>query len=276
MNLPLVIAYLLAMFAWIPLLLIKASGGNQIDTRRLRNASLLSIALLVYEAYMRFIWSPTVVAPMRLDLLMLVPIAACVSAYYAIQIWRDSTPKESYQATISGARWVSVILLFIPFLTMLGFFVVGNRSVQMNQQLSDQSRFEYEMRFRNAETVQRFFGTTKETSQWSGYFKSDQAEAAWSEVLINDVGHFWLFRKDHSSHEGQFQAKDASDVLIRVGNLHIGPIGGNKIEMRMREEGELQVSEFLANGNLLASTILRRSTPPSFPEKENIKRVTVS
>ena len=78
--------YLLTFFSWIPLaLLAGAHKGQRPASRVMWTLCGVTFALCGYLLYLEFVWSKTVIAPIRVDLLLLIPLATVT--FTGVGVW---------------------------------------------------------------------------------------------------------------------------------------------------------------------------------------------
>jgi hypothetical protein len=78
--------YLLTFFSWIPLaLLAAAQRGRRPASRVIWTLCGVTFVLCGYLLYLEFVWSKTVIAPIRVDLLLLIPLGTLT--FLGVAVW---------------------------------------------------------------------------------------------------------------------------------------------------------------------------------------------
>ena len=180
--------YLLTFFSWIPLaLLAGAQKGQRPASRVLWTLCGVTFALCGYLLYLEFVWSKTVIAPIRVDLLLLIPLAT--ATFTGVGVW--GLRRRGVVSKIA-----SVLLLVFSLPTLVVFTHGMWKSSQSLVRLNARPALIFEARFRNVRTFENFFGTL-DTSRdpRAGHFRADDPNSVATRVIINDHGHFWLMFK---------------------------------------------------------------------------------
>ena len=180
--------HLLTFFSWLPLaLLAGAQQGQRPAARVLWTLCGLTFVLCGYLLYLEFIWSKTVIAPIRVDLLLLIPLGTVT--FTAVAVWGLRRPGLR-------SKIASVLLLALSLPTLIVFVHGMWRSGQSLARLNARPALIFEARFRNPQTFEHFFGTI-DTSRdaRAGHFRAEDPNGVATRVIINDRGHFWLMFK---------------------------------------------------------------------------------
>jgi hypothetical protein len=199
--------YLLTFFSWIPLaLLASAQTDRPRAARFLWTLSALTFLLCGYLLYLQFIWSKTVVAPIRVDLLLLIPLGTITFA--AVGVWGIRKPGVLTQVA-------SVLLLAFSMPTFAvfarGMWKTGRDLARLNERPS----LVFEAQFRNPQTFRRFFGNVdKPDDPRVGHFRAEAAGSPVSRVIVNDQGHWWVMLKCGASVECVQLQADIADTRL--------------------------------------------------------------
>lgn len=191
----------LTFFSWIPLALL---AGTQSDHRRAARVlwALCGVTFLLcgYILYLDFVWSKTVIAPIRVDLLLLIPLSTIT--FTVVGVW-------GLRRRGRLAKVASVLLLALSLPT-LGVFAQGMwKSGKELVRLNARPALIFEAQFRNPETFRNFFGNIDNTDDPRvGHFRAADPTAFPSRVIINDRGHFWLMFKCDTNVECIFLQAD--------------------------------------------------------------------
>lgn len=186
--------HVLTLFSWIPLaLLASAQNARGHAARFLWWLCGGTFLLCGYILYLDFVWSKTVVAPIRVDLLLVIPLTTIT--FTGVGLWGLRRPG-------ARARAASLLLLALSLPTLLVF------AERMWRASSDMARMDtkpaliYEAQFRNPDTFRNFFGNIdKQDDPRVGHFRAEDPGRWASRVIINDEGHFWLLFKCYATVE---------------------------------------------------------------------------
>ena len=177
--------YLLTFFSWIPLaLLAGAQKGQRPASRVIWTLCGVTFALCGYLLYLEFIWSKTVAAPIRVDLLLLIPLATVT--FIGVGVWGLRRPGMV-------SKIASTLLLAWSLPTLVVFVHGMWKSSQSLVRLNARPALIFEAKFRNARTFENFFGTLDTSrDRRAGHFRAEDPNGVATRVIINDRGHFWL------------------------------------------------------------------------------------
>jgi len=176
---------LLPFFGWIPLAALAVARTREAGSARaLWMLSGLTFVLCGCMLYLEFIWSRHVVNPIRVDLLLLIPLTTMT--FTGIGVW-------GLRRRGALAKAASVVLI-ASCLPTLAVFLRGMWAVNRDMARLDQRpALIFEAQFRNPQTFRSFFGdieTGRETR--AGHFRAETTDGALSRAIINDHGHMWL------------------------------------------------------------------------------------
>ncbi len=161
----------------------------------------LGATAALYEAWAHFIWLPQVVAPIRLDILL---ISFALSLFYA-----------SALLVLFAARWrglasVLCIALVAASGSMAYVWVSASQeSKRLHEVFRQRDKLLFEAKFRNAETYAAYFGPLDATSPPHpvGHWKADEG-SRFTRLTLNSRGRAWLFYRCGTSecHYGSDEA----------------------------------------------------------------------
>jgi hypothetical protein len=177
--------YLLTFFSWIPLaVMARAQRRRPAAARVLWTLSCVTFVLCGYLLYLEFIWSKTVIAPIRVDLLLLIPLGT--GGFICVGIW-------GLRRAGALTKAASVLLLLLSLPTLVVFMQGMWRSSQSLVRLNARPALIFEAQFRNARNFENFFGTLDSSRDpRAGHFRAEDPNGVATRVIINDRGHFWL------------------------------------------------------------------------------------
>ena len=244
------IAYLGELLLWVPLAAIVVAVPGM--RRWLALPLGVSALAMAYEAFMTFVWAPTVVNPIRVDIFLVMAIAALVDLFTAIALWEParSGVHRKYAAT------AALLCAAVPVLAALGLFGIKLHSAALDDRLGDQRRFRFEAAFRDDTTVRRFFGDLEpRANPWSGHYVVEGGDDRVRRLVINDAGQFWIFHEQLYTYPGEGVAADAE---------FRGQTSGSQARLGfvLRRDGDgykVQV-----DGSQRAALTARRVEPPRF------------
>ena len=215
-------------FAWIPLTLmaisLRSRKSSAIQVGRFAG---LSVLLCLYVLYMEFIGSRKVVAPIRVDLLLLIPLFS--GLYIAAGLWGLSrwAAQKSTLLLIS-----SLTLLAISGPTIIVFATSMWNAERHLAKLDSIDSLLFEAQFQNEQNFTKTFGSIdRSKNPIAGHYQSSQGIWA-TRVIINTEGHLWLYFRGSNTESVVAQAdlNPATRTLPASVVLH-PPIGE-------QEEGE--------------------------------------
>lgn len=142
------------------------------------------ILLCAYNLYLDFVWSKTVVAPIRVDLLLTVPLSAGTA--FAVGLWAARQPGQPAKFAAG--------LLFVCSVPTLTVFVWGMWNASRDAaRLDSRPALIFEAEFRNPVTFANFFGNIDARDDLrAGHFQAESPRSYVSRAIVNDRGHMWL------------------------------------------------------------------------------------
>ena len=176
--------YLATFFSWIPLALLAGTQRGRPAARVLRTLGVITFLFCGYLLYLEFIWSRTVVAPIRVDLLLLIPVATVT--FIGVGLWGLFRP--------GGLPKIASLVLLALSLPTLVVFAQGIWKSSRNMvRLDARPALIFEAQFRNPQTFTRFFGNIESGDDpRAGNFRAGDAAGSPSRVIVNDEGHLWV------------------------------------------------------------------------------------
>ena len=210
--------HVLTFFSWIPLALLAGTQRVHRDAARfLWILCGVTFLLCGYVLYLDFVWSKTVVAPIRVDLLLLVPLGTVT--FTAVGVWGLRQP---------GAlpKVASALLLVFSLPTLLVFAQAMWKSSRNIALLNTRPALFFEAQFRNPQTFRNFFGNIDgKVDPRMGHFRAENPKSWASRVIINDRGHFWLMFNCHPNVECVYAEADLGDMPLQ-GTFSATPMAG--------------------------------------------------
>lgn len=176
---------LLTLSSWAPLaLLARSQTSRPAAARLLWIASGVTLAAWVGSLYLDFVWARRVVAPIRVDLLLTIPVSTMTFA--AIGAW-------GLRQAGGLAKIASVLLLALSLPTLSVFLHAMWTSGRDAARLDTRASLIFEAQFRNPRTFQRFFGPIESAiDPRAGHFRAESPRSYISRAVVNDRGHVWL------------------------------------------------------------------------------------
>lgn len=193
--------HVLTFFSWIPLALLASTQKDQRPAARfLWVLCAVTFLLCGYILYLDFIWSRTVVAPIRVDLLLLIPLSTVT--FTVVGVWGLRRPGGL-------PKIASILLLALSLPTLLVFAQGMWKSSKDIVRLNARPALIFEAQFRNPQTFKSFFGNIdKKDDPGVGHFRAEDPNGMTSRVIINDQGHFWLMFKCYAKVECVYSQAD--------------------------------------------------------------------
>lgn len=195
--------HVLTLFSWIPLaLLARAQRDRRSAARVLWWLCAATVLLWGYVLYMDFVWSRTVVAPIRVDLLLMIPATL---TFVGVGLWGLRTPG-------APAKTAAVLLLALSLPTLVAFAMRMQSTSRDLAKLDSRPALIYEAQFRNPDTFRTFFGSLdSDHDPRVGHFEAADPGSWTSRVIINSDGHFWLLFKCSGGVECVYAQADLAD-----------------------------------------------------------------
>jgi xanthine/uracil permease len=138
------VLHVLSLFAWIPLALLAHVQRDQRKAARVLWGLCAAAGLLcAYALFMHFVWSRTVVAPIRADLLLVIPLMTLTSL--GVGLW--GVRKPGAPAKVASAL---LLALSLPTLVVFGKQMLDVRADLA--QLDSRPALIFEAQFRNPVT----------------------------------------------------------------------------------------------------------------------------
>ena len=245
------IAYLGELLLWLPLAVIVVAVPGM--RRWLALPLGVSALAMAYEGFMTFVWAPTVVNPIRVDIFLVMAIAALVDLFTAIALWEParSGVHRRYAAT------AALLCAAVPVLALPGMFGLTAQTAALDDRLADQRRFRFEAAFRDESTQRRFFGELqRRANPWAGHYVVEGGDDRYRRIVINDAGQFWIFHERLYVYAGEGVADDAQFRGQTPGPTRLGFV--------LRRDGHAY--EVLIDGSQRAPLRALRVEPPRFAQ----------
>jgi len=176
---------LLPFFCWIPLAALAVARTREIGrARALWTLAGLTFVLCGGMLYLEFIWSRHVVNPIRVDLLLLIPLTTLT--FTGVGVWGLRRP-----GALAKAASILLLALSLPTLAVfLRDMWAVNRDIA---RLDERPALVFEAQFRNPQTFRDFFGDIgTERDARAGHFRADPPGRVLTRAIVNDRGHAWL------------------------------------------------------------------------------------
>ena len=199
--------HVLTFFSWIPLALLASSQkGRKPAAPFLWALCGVTFLLCGYILYLDFIWSKTVVAPIRVDLLFLIPLSTL--AFTSVALWGVRKPGGL-------PKTASVLLLVFSVPTLLVFAQESWKSSRDIVRLNARPALIFEAQFRNPQTFKNFFGNIDVSNDPRvGHFRAEDPKSWASRVIVNDQRHFWLFFKCGENVECVYSQANIGEITL--------------------------------------------------------------
>lgn len=264
----LTIAYFLAMANFVPLLMLSKNCDARVKRGPLGFLMLISAALAAYEVFMTFIWSPSVVAPIRLDILMLMIPLGIINFLFGLWYLLRSRATDLVPEQKRLMRSIAAWCLAVPLLASFG--LVGSVNDQSKQtQLFDEGRlFRFEARLRDAPTQRRFFGTlSSEKNSIAGYYISDNKDDRFSRMIINEDLDIWLFSFSLYERHGKLKRIDNNTYEWTNQNKFESPF---EFKISQYDDGDIRFSGDYGSNPTITSIQFHKTIAPHFPWKSGV------
>ncbi len=187
------VAYLEALVLWAPLLLL--AGGARKAPTPVRVAMVASAMAAANECFMTFVWEPTVTAPIRIDILLLLPVLGFINAISGgIMLYSGVLKKNQEQKRDGSLIVMGLLCLSVPMLAIVGWVDVSSHMRTLQRSSDDGRRLRFEAGFRDDASQKRFFGElASDSSPWAGYYLGSNQDPRYQYLIINDAGKIWLY-----------------------------------------------------------------------------------
>ncbi|CAI2719485.1 hypothetical protein [Nitrospina watsonii] len=151
--------------------------------------AVLGVVLTVYEIFMTFVWGPTVTGPIRVDIFLVVPVAALGHVIGGFGLLSARQRR--------GLPRGFLVIFLIPAVALLGLgyevWQVRQESKRLTANFFEANRLLFEARFRDPETLRRTFGDLAADGQpLAGHWRREQGSPP-SRLVINAEGGVWAF-----------------------------------------------------------------------------------
>src|SRR6266540_3118148 len=260
------ILYLMTFFAWVPLgAMAFGARGSRRRVKSLSALTALSLLACVYVLYMDFIWSKRVIAPIRVDLLLLIPLSS--GLYLAMGAWGLNVWRTSH----SRLMLVSSVFLVLPaaFLFVAFWYSMWS-SNKTAAKIDSIPALLFDAQFKNAENFERTFRDISGTPV-AGHYQSEPG--AWAtRVIINARGHVWLYFNCGNSEcvHSEATIESGATTLPRtialdghVGTLYdgeIAPVGDGRFTLALQTSRDGAKHPYLTPVTFSKSPVAFRGT----------------
>lgn len=254
------VAYIAAFLLWIPLAMVAAMQPSV--RRRVLVPLLASAIAAAYEAYMSLVWSHTVSAPIRVDILLVMFVLGGVDALAGFSLLAGGRGRRDRKPLMFAAT----LCLGVPALAIVGFIALSADTAGVDRNLDLARRFRFEAYFRDEETQRRAFGELKPAKNpWAGYYAAIGDDFRFAHLVINDEGAFWIFSPPLYVTKGVGSAGSTGEFT---------GVGDGRMSARLhmalrRQEGgpfllELH-DDLIPASPTLRPAPMRKADPPRFP-----------
>ncbi|APV51280.1 hypothetical protein BWI17_17270 [Betaproteobacteria bacterium GR16-43] len=255
-------AYLAELFLWVPLAYCVVTLPA--SRRWLIGPAAFSLLAAVYEGYMTFVWERTVVAPIRVDIFLVVFMATIVNviAGLGLAFGGKGTTERKPRSIIA------TLCLAIPVLAIAGYLYMRADTAALDVQFEQGRKYRFETAFRDDATEKRVFGDIKPNANpWAGYYVGDGADDRFKHLVINEAGQFWLYgtalylsegyRKPDSTNADRYEAQGSGRMNQKM-----------RLALRRQADGPylLEVDFGYGVATPPKTVPVQRATPPRFPQ----------
>lgn len=258
------LVYLASLFLWIPLLSYFV-WARPVSVRRVFVLAIVMSAIAsAYEGYMTFVWGPTVTAPIRIDIFVVMLLLGLVNGVCGgILLYTGSGTRKGHKKQV-GLIVMGLLCLSTPVLAIIGMIGMASHVHALTQTIDNGRRYRFEAAFRDNDTQRRIFGELHSNSKpWAGYYAGDNKDPRYQHLIINDEGRFWLYGQalymtagrggQSIENQNQFQGQDNQAI-------------GGPINLSLDREAD-NTFRLLVKNTYGASQRLTftKSAPPRYP-----------
>lgn len=259
------IAYVVALCLWAPILLtawLKPPGLGRITSIAIITSGLA----LIYESYMTFVWAPTVVAPIRVDILFLLPVLGIIDGILAYRLLSEGIAWKTGLTKKAAIIALGIVCLSVPVTAVVGFIGSVYEMEEFQKNSENGKLYRFEAAFRDSNTQRRFFGELESVSNpWAGYYVTDDNSSRFKHLVINANGDYWLYYENLSVQKGHGSLhSDNQDKFLAEGSdVHKYKI---TLERQGQEVFNLMVQRQIEGvWGQYAAVRFRKASPPRFP-----------
>lgn len=242
----------------------------------------INLFFMLYEAYMTFVWSKTVVAPIRVDIFGVIIILVVLNTLTSLAIWFVQPAAAGLVRSRRIEKAMALVLMAVSVNAAVGLARVFRAGGKATQTMLAATQLEFQTKFQDAVTVRRYFGDLgADSREWAGHYAAEPKAGGWlTRLVINTDGKVWLFftcdpKTECVYVEGEDAALRRSSRSIRVAGLK--PRAGiwtASLDLERQTEDRLGVSLIMGNADSpnakawepsTKHLIFVRTPPPSFP-----------
>jgi hypothetical protein len=280
---PTSLSYPILLLSWIPLipLLVMAIKRGE-KARGLGIVLALNVFFMLYEAYMSLVWSKTVVAPIRVDIFLVVFILVVVNVL-------TGAPRAVSKSR-AVERLAGLALVLISLNAAWGVVRIFAEGHKVSQQIDLQKKLQFEAMFRDQKSVKHFFGDIDGSGNtWAGHYAADRIKGGFlTRMVVNTEGKVWLFFTCSEGSEcvyveGEDETLKSTGSTVTASGLK-PPVGTWTMHLELKRENPERLAASLAidaadsgAANRLASTAANltfaKAPPPTFATAPNPVRV---
>ena len=257
------IAFILALFNWIPILGLTYDLGPEFKRGPIRILCGLSIVFALYEGFMSFVWAPSVVAPIRLDIFLLMIPASLVYLGYGIAYYVYASSLRFTEPEKRKIRAIAICCLAVPILCGAGLFGMSGDSRQLNHSFDQGRRYRFEARLRDEKTQERFFGDVKsKENSLAGFYVGDGKDDRFAKLIVNENLDVWLF--DSALYENHGVLKHLDDGSYEWQNEK-NAVTMLKGKIQRLDADTLSFSGGFGTNPEIRTTVFTKAATPQFP-----------
>lgn len=222
-------------------------------------AAAAGLIAAVYEALMIFVITPGMSAPIRIDILLIVPVLWVVYAVaVGVLLWVQRSKANIVRAVVLG---------FIGLGIVSQWAVMNNYSADLTRIFHDRNAMLFEAKFRNLDTYQSYFGAfdaqkpESPTAHPVGHWKTKEHDH-YTRLIVNAEGVAWLFYRCGAT-ECTYRSTDAGIQPGTDGAWDVGLSQGGRavLALHLTPDG----SDRLTTGSSEYPIIFEKAPPPINP-----------
>jgi len=254
-------AYFAALLLWIPLAMVAVV---QPSVRRRVIAPLVASAIgAAYEAYMTFVWSHSVINPIRIDIFLVIFALGVVDAIAGFSLLVSARGRPDRKSLVLAGA----LCLGVPVLAIAGFVALQQHTADVDRNLDLARQFRFEAYFRDDQTEKRAFGELKpDKNPWAGYYVyAGSDDDRFAHLIINDEGRFWTYHSKLYEYKG-IGSHGSTDAFEGVGDGRMN--ARMRLALRRQEGGAFLLD--VNFGDIPQSPArklapMKKADPPRFP-----------
>lgn len=243
-------SYLLLLLSWTFLLPVVFRSYRRGDGAfPLLPVFAINLFFMLYEGYMTFVWSKTVVAPIRVDIFGVILILVVINTLTSLWLWLVRPIGMAAPRRIEKAA--ALMLFAVSMNASIDLARVFRAGSKASETAAARRRLEFQTKFRDATTIRRYFGDLgTESKGWAGHYVAEPKAGVWlTRLVINTDGHVWAFFKCEADAEctyvdGSDTALQAPSQSIRITGLK-APVGVETASLDLEKQTDDRVAASL-------------------------------